>query len=325
MSSRGTAEDQLTRILNLLPLAGREGGASYDDLADALEISREQVVRDLEEVTARDFYLPAGSADLCIGLLADRVSILSGRHFQRPVRLKLAEAAALHLGLRLVATEREDPELLEILGEVEEQIAWAVPEEIATQVVVTGDSAAPDELRALVVRAAKEERRCAFRYLKPEAEQPEPRTVEPYVVVYSEGAWYTVGFCRDRRDCRTFRLDRILEAELLEDSFERPEDFDPSEYLSDGRVFQADEEVEVTVRYSPRVAPWLIERGQGQGERRIDGSVDVRHAVADPGWIVRHVLKYGADAEVLAPEDVRGLVREAAERVARSARSEASW
>ena len=33
------------------------------------------------------------------------------------------------------------------------------------------------------------------------------------------------------------------------------------------------------------------------------------YQVADPHWIVRHVLQYGAEAEVLEPEEVRGWVR----------------
>ncbi|MFC1575522.1 WYL domain-containing protein [Gemmatimonadota bacterium] len=42
--------------------------------------------------------------------------------------------------------------------------------------------------------------------------------------------------------------------------------------------------------------------GQGRG-------FTVTHRVADPHWIVRHVLQYGAEAEVLTPEEVRGWVR----------------
>lgn len=70
----------------------------------------------------------------------------------------------------------------------------------------------------------------------------------------------------------------------------------------------------MAVRYGPRIARWFIERGQGAAAD--DGSVVVRHAVADPGWLVRHVLQYGPDAEVLEPSDMRRLVKQAAERVA---------
>lgn len=317
MAERTTAEGQLDRILHILPLAGREGGASYRELAETLDVSRDQVVRDVEEVTAREYYHPAGSAsDIRVGLVEDRVTVWSGGQFQRPVRLGLREAAALHLGLRLLAAERDDPALPEVLGEVEGQIAWVVPADIGRQVVVAGDPRGADALRARVVRAAKEGRRCRVMYLKPDAAEPEPRTLDPYVVAYSEGSWYVIGYCHERHGPRVFRIDRILEAEVLDESFEPPDDFDPTEYLTDGRVFRTDRELEVPVRYSPRVARWLVERGEGEVDD--DGSVLVRHAVADPGWLVRHVLQYGPEAEVLGPEEVRELVRQSAERVARA-------
>ena len=44
-------------------------------------------------------------------------------------------------------------------------------------------------------------------------------------------------------------------------------------------------------------------------ETALDGSVTVAYQVADPHWIMWHVLQYGAEAVVLEPEEVRGWVR----------------
>jgi predicted DNA-binding transcriptional regulator YafY len=41
-----------------------------------------------------------------------------------------------------------------------------------------------------------------------------------------------------------------------------------------------------------------------------DGSLTLEHPVADESWAVRHVLQYGPDAEVLAPDSIRTLLRE---------------
>lgn len=309
-----SAQGQLGRILHLLPLAARPGGAGYDELAGALGVSRDQVVRDLEEVTAREYYHPAGSAnDISVALDPDRVTVWTGGQFQRPVRLSLPEAAALHLGLRILAAEREDPALLDVMRAVEEQLAWAVPDDIDDQVVVAADPAAGDRLRALMVQAARTSRTCRLSYLKPDAARPEPRTLDPYAVVYAEGNWYVIGRCHDHGETRIFRIDRIVEARMLDDTFQAPASFDLADYVSDGRVYRADQELEVPVRYGPAVARWLTERGEG--EAREDGSVIVRHAVADPGWLVRHVLQYGPDAEVLGPDEVREMVRAGAEGV----------
>ena len=64
----------------------------------------------------------------------------------------------------------------------------------------------------------------------------------------------------------------------------------------------------MTVRYSPRIARWIAEREEKPLDT--DGSLTLEHPVADVHWAVRHVLQYGRDAEVLAPERVRTAVRE---------------
>ena len=59
----------------------------------------------------------------------------------------------------------------------------------------------------------------------------------------------------------------------------------------------------MTVRYSPRIARWVAER---EGAKlAADGSVTLEHVVADDAWAVRHVLQYGPEAEILAPEELR--------------------
>jgi predicted DNA-binding transcriptional regulator YafY len=74
---------------------------------------------------------------------------------------------------------------------------------------------------------------------------------------------------------------------------------------------------EVRVRYSPWLAPWIRERGPC--EELPDGAVRVRFPSADPGWAVRHVLQYGAEAEIVEPHELREVVRETLESIARGA------
>ena len=45
------------------------------------------------------------------------------------------------------------------------------------------------------------------------------------------------------------------------------------------------------------------------------GSLEATHHAADPGWVVRHVLQYGAEAEIHEPLEYRLMVRETAERL----------
>jgi predicted DNA-binding transcriptional regulator YafY len=64
------------------------------------------------------------------------------------------------------------------------------------------------------------------------------------------------------------------------------------------------------VRYSPQVARWLAERFPG-ARRLEDGAVEVTHRVVEPSWLVRMVLQYGAEAEVVGPASYREYVSRA--------------
>ena len=57
------------------------------------------------------------------------------------------------------------------------------------------------------------------------------RQFDPYGLVYRSGYWYTVGYCHLRQELRTFRLDRIQQAEFHDCSFERPGEFDCLAYV----------------------------------------------------------------------------------------------
>ena len=95
-----------------------------------------------------------------------------------------------------------------------------------------------------------------------------------------------------------------------------PDGFDPTEYMTGGRVYRADGDVDVpvVVRYSATIGRWILERGDGI--ERPDGSVIVEHRASDPRWAIRHVLQYGADAEILEPPSLRALTGRTAQAVA---------
>jgi len=176
---------------------------------------------------------------------------------------------------------------------------------------VDGEGAA---VRALLKEAARSHTRCRIRYLKPDDAEPGVREVDPYVVVYGSGKWYVIGHCHRRYEIRAFRVDRVLAAEAMDVGFDVPDAFDPAAYVAGGRVFRSDAEEEVVVRYSAVVAPWV--REHGPVEELGDGCVAVRFTSADPGWVVRHALQYGPEAEVVEPFDVREMMVAAAAAVA---------
>jgi predicted DNA-binding transcriptional regulator YafY len=318
MADGTTAAIRLDRLFHVLPAASAEEGASLTELASALETTPSRIVEDLTEVGARGYYHPGGwPDDLQIFIDGERVRVFNAGGFGRPVQVGPLETVALALGLRgtTAAAHVKDPEdRRKLLSRVEEHLAAGEPRSEAADTFEVHDVEADEGwIRQEILAAARDRHTCAIVYAKPGADDPRVRVIHPYTLVYSQGAWYTVAFCTRRGEVRVFRVDRITEACRTDQAFAIPADFRPEDFLEAGRVYHTPSGDRVRVRYSPRVARWIRERADFEGwtlDEEPGGSVVMEHHVADPLWVVSHALEYGAEAEVLEPEEYRALVRE---------------
>ncbi|HEX6587574.1 MAG TPA: WYL domain-containing protein [Longimicrobiales bacterium] len=343
-----TAEAQLERLLWLIPAASGHEGSSLEELAAAMQSTVDDVMRDVEALTARAYYQRAGEGDdLQVLLDDDRLRIWTAGELRRPARLTVREALALGIGLRAGALKYKGSRagrMLNLARRLEQELAGVDVSELdRVHEVDLGED--PAGVRSQLERAARDRHVIDIDYLKAGASAPEKRRVKPYALVHAEGAWYVLGesiaqagavgpasgaaaAASDddwRSRVRAFRVDRVLDVLVRADTFEVPDGFDVEEHLTGARVYRPHAgvpEVEVTVRYAPAVARWIRERlaeDRAWAERTRDaddGSLEVTHRVADMDWLVSHVLQYGPDAEVVAPAQAREAVAAAAGRVA---------
>lgn len=306
------AADRLDRILYALPRALREGGVRLADLAAELGVDEARMLDDIAVVTERAYTHPAGwVSDLEMYVDGGRVEAWTSGQFDRPVRFSPREALALALGLRLLSAGMDAVRrrsVRELAGRLDAALTAFPAEPLTAGIALDGGDPHGNGALAALRDAIAEGRRCRIRYLKAGGPEPETREVAPYALVLASGRWYVVGHSAESDAVRVFRLDRALEIELTDEPYSIPDDFDPRDYLEGGIVFRPGEERKAVVRYSPRIARWFAEREEV--EELSDGSVVVRRTVADPEWIVRHVLSYGPDAELLEPDDLREAVLE---------------
>ncbi|MEX2179216.1 MAG: WYL domain-containing protein, partial [Gemmatimonadaceae bacterium] len=150
-------------------------------------------------------------------------------------------------------------------------------------------------------------------YHKSSGDAAERRTVCPFSFAVEQGAWYLIAHCDRSEGIRIFRLDRVAELRVLEDTFSEGSAPDVEALLADGRAFVGSPPERLRVRYSARVSRWLAERQQGAFAP--DGSFEVEYPLGDEEWAVRHVLQYGPEAQILAPASVRELVRQRLVRI----------
>ena len=110
---------------------------------------------------------------------------------------------------------------------------------------------------------------------------------------------------------RVYRVSRFVSIRLRDDTFERPEDFDLSAFWEEwSRTFEASRpRVDVTLRASELVLRHLPRDLQGGDGVYIVGFESLEDAF-------RELLRFGPDAEVLEPVELRDRIAATAREVA---------
>ncbi|MBV8491241.1 MAG: WYL domain-containing protein [Candidatus Eremiobacteraeota bacterium] len=146
------------------------------------------------------------------------------------------------------------------------------------------------------------------------------RVVDPYGFVVNAGRVYCVGYDHGRKDKRTFAVDSVSDPVVRAKTFLRPADFDIEAYAggSISGVLTGPEPVEVQVRFEARVAKAAIAASvlERQIHRAPDGSVAITYTAGDLDELVRWVLGWGAQAEIVAPESARARIAALAGEIA---------
>ncbi len=306
-----TAAAQLRRVLHIIPTLADDEEHSIDAVAERVGVDAATLRLDLRSLVTR-YDEPGGFVEgVQLFLEADRVSLISN-HFRRPMRLTIPELRALELGLAMLRTERPPDEhrAIDRARERLRQVIARLPADEVPEHAQHADIGAGVSTGHLAsIRGAmRQHRKLRLVYRRGDRSETSERVICPYALAVASGMFYVVAYCERSEGIRIFRLDRVDTATATDEPFAIPAGFSLDDVLADGRVLHMDQPRTVRIRYSPRIARWIAER-EGV-ELDADGALTREHPLADTAWAVRHVLQYGADAEVLAPPDVRAVVRD---------------
>ncbi|MDO8683194.1 MAG: WYL domain-containing protein [Armatimonadota bacterium] len=170
-----------------------------------------------------------------------------------------------------------------------------------------------DETSSLIRDALRNKKRLKITYRSQKSAKVEILVVEPYGIAFRRHNWYVVAHSAKHGRAIQLKMARILDAEETGETFDTPSDFSIKEFYDKSwEVWTGGEETEVRVRFSKRVAPMIRENHyhptqllQDTG----DGGVIFSVAVAGIEEIGAWILGYGADAEALAPRELRDRIR----------------
>ena len=296
-------QPDVMRMLTLVPWLIERPGASLAETAAAFATDVATVRAELEHLDYCGLPGLGGGALFDVTIIGDHVTVRMADELRYPMRPTPHEA--LRLLLIATAAERvvgvEVPALRSAIGKLHHALG------VAEGTVVVLDE--PDDVVQTARAAIAARVRVRFDYRGRADRAPASRTVEPWAVELSEGAWYLHGLDVDAGAARVFRLDRAAGLHATEEPAASavPSDLERPAYVP------GEEDLEVQLLLSPP-GLWLLDAitADATGEAS-DGRTLVHLRTGSPEWFTRLVLMAGGAAEVVQPVELRERVRSRAQ------------
>jgi len=163
-------------------------------------------------------------------------------------------------------------------------------------------------------KALLERRRLRIVYYTRTRDEVTQRDVSPQRLVYYRENWYLDAWCHLREDIRSFAVDAIRAAEMLDEPAREVPEKELDQVLAAGYGIFSGRDVQLAqLRFTPERARWVSSEEWHPRQRSSfdrEGRYVLEFPYSDHRELVMDILRHGAEVEVLAPEDLRLKVRE---------------
>lgn len=293
------------------------GGMRAVELAEACGVDRRTVYRDLDLLSVSG--VPIWQDEGRFGVVRDR--------YLTTVRLNHNEAVALYMAARLLArhSDEHNPYVVTAL----DKLATALPEPISGYIARTAAYVRKRPLNDRYIQVLEAitlawslQRKVRLWYRSPRSGQVRQRDFAPYFVEPSRSGYacYVIGFDDWSGEMRTFKLERLERAQMLDETYTIAESFDPDRYLATSwGIMHGEEEVEVVLQFSPAVTSRVKESvwhpSQEIDDLKDGGCLFTVH-ISETKEMEPWIRSWGADVEVLSPPSLRQAIADEVVRMA---------
>jgi proteasome accessory factor C len=304
-----TSEDQLARMLQLVPFLVHNQGLHISEVAANFGITRKELEADLRILICSG--LPEGYPDdlLDIQWDDDHVTITQDLDLKRPVRFTVEEACALLTGLE---TLNGLPEVAEggALESVTLKLMAAAGEEGLKAAALSAPEVGPGNSAALETaqEAIRTGAQLRLRYFSRLRDTVSERDIDPLRLYSLDNTWYLEAYCHSAQGLRNFRLDRIEAVE--------PNGLPVSESAVPGdsvpvKLFTPNDDDAVVLVELTRRGTGLADEYYAERTAELpDGGLLAEIRFGSTDWLPMFVAQHGGSARIVQPEELAAASRQ---------------
>ena len=282
------------RLLDLVPYITTHQGISVKDLAKEFSISTEELLDDLNTLWMCGLpgYTPLELIDLSFE--SGYVSIRNAEILQKVRLLTKEELVVVAIGLDFLreSISKDRVDLIAAIASLQTKIKSLIGD--IAQASPTVDSGH----RAVILRAIKERKDLEIEYHSLIRDEVSTRAVTPLELGEDKGIEVLLAYCSKALGFRTFRLDNVKQARLL----------DSSQMISDAKS-DSEELFRAKCKVNSRLRT-TFERFRLETALATAPSVDSGKAVAvevtsfSRDWLVRNFMSTLANTEITEPAEL---------------------
>lgn len=305
---------KIDRLVSIIMILLEKERISAQKLAKMFEVSMRTIYRDIEAISM------AGIPVLATSGSGGGIEIMKDYKVDKKI-FSTDDLSALLMGLSNISGMVRGSEVANALAKVKSFIPSEKAKSIelkASQIYIDltpweGNASVKNALE-IIKKALQENRLLIFTYIDGHGSKTS-RTVEPYQLVFKSRAWYVQTFCRLKNDYRLFRLSRMSDLKILEETFTPREYQKPFlDFEETARSLQTDIKIRIHKSVLDRILDFCpYERLSQDGEDYYLAD----YPFFDSDYYYDMLLSLGDKCEILEPAHVREKLKQKIKNLAK--------
>ena len=295
---------KIDRLIGILSVLLQKEKMTAPELAEKFEVSRRTINRDIEDLCKAGIPIQTSQGT------GGGISIMEGYRLDRTI-LTSKDMQMILAGLRSLDSVSGSSYYCQLMEKIRTGSSEFISGRDSILIDLSswyGDSLTP---KIETIQDAVENRHLVrFQYYAPSGESE--RKVEPYFLVFRWSSWYLWGWCKDRKDFRMFKLNRMDRIQKTDESFECRNIAMPD--LSNEKIFPGG--IKVKVLFEPDQKWRLVEEfGPKCFTEYDDGRLLFTGDYTDLGNLITWLMTFGDKAEVIEPREAREAISQMVKRM----------
>ena len=294
---------KLDRLLGILTTLLQQERVTAPYLAEKFEVNRRTISRDIDALCQAGIPIVThqgvgGGISIAEGFKLDKSVLTTG---------ELTEMIAAIKGIGSVSDESRTQRTLDKLGANADAVL-SLHEPIVIDLASHYKMDLTKKIETLK-QAILSQKVISFDYFYNKGESH--RRIEPYLVVFQWTSWYLFGYCLTRSDWRMFKLNRLANVSVCDETFLLrdipPERRDFNRQLTDENILRA--------IFDPSAKYQLIESYGHDSFYETTEGLHFQIGYTNRDYMLSWLLGFGDKVRVLAPEDMADEIRKIAKNI----------